>query len=288
MKNSILYIIIGLICTSCAGISKTSPQDSEKLCTESNGSWTAFKGLYPNNYPNLSKDDVSRFICRIKTNEENVICSDDSHCRGLCVADEDAVAGEEAVGLCAKYMWPSYDERNRLILKGRVGYPDFSLKMTESKKAMIAELIINRDKWSSQNIQNYRFVSKNENCACFYGPYYGPIEVIVKNNKIVKAIYLGEERDGFKAGDSLKIKTHLKQTVDDFFSYAETTIRRSTSNAYLKIEYDKEFGFPILIDYDRPDWADDQSKLVIFDFSLILPNKQHNSDSGAIAPTQAR
>lgn len=128
------------------------------------------------------------------------------------------------------------------------------------------ELRLNRAKWEHHGINSYEFRLRDENCYCLYGPYYGPIRVIVKNGRVRKAIYEGERRDGFWFGREVREKTDLIATVDEVFSRAEHLITSVSDRPY-KIRYNSVYGFPVLIDVDNPPgWADGQWRLVVDGF----------------------
>jgi hypothetical protein len=85
-----------------------------------------------------------------------------------------------------------------------------------------------------------------------YGPYYGPLRVIVRDGRVERAIYEGEARDGFSFGDEVREKNGLERTVEDVFSNAEKIVSGSPPGTY-RVEYDSQFGYPTLIDYQNPD-----------------------------------
>ncbi len=241
-----------------------SPQDTRAACEKNDGVWTKFEDLYPEG--TLSGDDIGRYICRIRTREEGSSCTSQKQCRGQCLAPEGTKAGAEAVGVCAEFMWLSVFERNRTIIGGRVVYPEYSMEMTDRKKRLLAELYRNLEKWKSAELVSYSFTAENENCFCFFAQYYGPVETFVNDRKVSKVVYLGKARDGYKPGDEITSPTSLGQTILAFFKYTEEHIEKATGNALIEVTYDPTFGFPTLIKFDRPDYADDQSSVVIYDF----------------------
>jgi hypothetical protein len=50
-------------------------------------------------------------------------------------------------------------------------------------------------------------------------------------------------------------------TVEDVFERARRLIESAPESNY-RIEYDREWGFPIVVDFDNPDWEDEQWRLV--------------------------
>ncbi len=268
MKNriSLLLSLFALLIASCAS-TPNSPQSSEMACESADGVWTDFKSLYPENY--LNGDDLHRHICRIRTHEEAVICTDNSQCKGLCIPEKEVDPGAAATGFCAQYTWPSYSEQEKNIINGKVSHPTISTEDTDEKAGMLKTLQANKTKWVQFEAKQYHFKARNENCYCLFGPYYGPVEVFVNNEQVQNVIYRGEKRDGYQAGDRVKIDTQLKFTIDELFYRVENLIKNATENTLLTLEYDPVFGFPSLIDYDRTDWEDNQSRMVISDFVLV-------------------
>lgn len=262
MKLFSFLVVLLLLYTSSADAE--SPQDTRAACEKNDGVWTKFEDLYPEGA--LSGDDIGRYICRIRTHEEGFSCTSQNQCRGQCLAPEGTKAGDEAVGVCAEFMWPSFFERNRTLIDGRVVYPEYSMEMTAKKRRLLAELYRNLEKWKSAELASYSFTAENKNCFCYFALDYGPVETIVKNRKISKVVYLGEARDGYKSGDEITSPTSLSQTILTFFNYTEERIKKATGNALIEVTYDPTFGFPTLIKFDRPDYEDDQSSVVIYGF----------------------
>jgi Family of unknown function (DUF6174) len=97
--------------------------------------------------------------------------------------------------------------------------------LCSDKAAEKRQLEINRSKWASHGIKSYQFRLRDETCSCMYGPYYGPIRVIVNDGEVTKAIYEGERRDGYWFGRIVREKTELIATVDEVFARAENLIK---------------------------------------------------------------
>jgi hypothetical protein len=180
------------------------------------------------------------------------------------MAPQGAVSGQAATGVCAESTLPKGDALT--IVDGKVTYPSYSLEMTERKTSLLEELIINRDRWDSLGVSSYEFTIE-QTCFCLLAPYYGPNRIIVRNGSIETVIYRGEKWDGYKPGDRLTNKPALKATIDEMFNDLEQRILRLTGNAMLRIEFHEKFGFPTLIDFDRPDMEDEQSRQIVSDFS---------------------
>ncbi len=137
----------------------------------------------------------------------------------------------------------------------------------QDKAARLEDLQKNEAKWASHRISDYEVTLRNENCYCLYGPYYGPVRVFVKGGRISKVIYLGEARDGFKPGNRLRGKAaYLAKTIDGLFEDVRFMTERASDKTSLNISYDDTFGFPVLIDFDRSDLSDVQSRIVVTDF----------------------
>jgi len=235
--------------------------NSQKVCVANDGIWVPFKDLYPDT--DLSELDLKRFTCRILTHEEEKTCTDNRDCRGQCVAPDDAASGQEAVGTCSKFQ--NIVDSTLTVIGGKVSYPVVSMEMTADKIARLEELSRNRNKWNAHTIRDYSLVLE-QSCFCLYGPYYGPNRVTVRAGEISRVVYLGERRDGFKPGDRLTNRKALKNTIVGLFDDLETRIQYMTGNAELQVEYDDVYGFPTVIDYDRPDWEDEQFRIEVSAF----------------------
>ena len=266
MKPILLSLIAALLLTACArdafnGVSD-SPMSSAAACAAHDGAWVPVRDLYP--LDDLSEDDMRRYTCIFQTDDGGKSCTDNRQCHNLCMAPQGAVSGQTATGVCAESTRPKGDVLT--IADGKVMYPSYSLEMTERKSSLLEELIVNRDRWDSLGISSYEFTIE-QTCFCLLAPYYGPNRIIVRNGSIKTVIYRGEKWDGYKPGDRLTNESTLKTTIDEIFDDLEQRILRLTGNAMLRIEYDEKFGFPTLIDFDRPDWADEEFRKVVSDFS---------------------
>ena len=266
MRSISFSLVVALLVASCAGESSEgvsdSPMSSAVACAAHDGRWVPVKDLYPRD--DLAEDDMHRYTCIFQTKDGGKSCTDNQDCQNLCMAPQGAVSGQAATGVCAESTVPKGDVLT--IIDGKVTYPRVSLEMTAKKTARLEELKLNRDKWHSKNISDYDFTIE-QSCFCLYGPYYGPNRIRVRGGEITSVIYRGEKRDGFKPGDQLKRKSALKTTIDELFKDLEQTITLATENAKLQIEYDDEYGFPRLIEFDRPDWEDEEFRKVVSDFS---------------------
>lgn len=259
---TLIFVLLSACATSSLDDSGDSPMSSAEACAASDGEWIPFKDLYPGK--DLIEDDMRRFVCNLRTHEGGKACTDNRQCKGYCIAPAGAESGQEITGECSAYVQRVYGTLT--VADGRVTYPVWSSVMTERKSAMLHRLEIARQQWSSLGIDDYEITVADENCYCLYGPYYGPNRVIVRGGRISRVVYQGESRDGFGRGDSLTREEALKHTVDEIFDRLEWTIRHMTANTILDVEYDPKYGFPALVDFDRPDWDDEQSRLVVSNF----------------------
>ena len=266
MQLIIFPLITAFLLDACARDAFNSVPDSAMssavACAAHDGAWVPVRDLYPRD--DLSEDDMHRYTCIFQTKDGGKSCTDNRECQNLCMAPQGAVSGQAATGVCAESTVPKGDALT--IIDGKVTYPLVSLEITAVKTARLEELKLNRDKWHSKNISDYDFTIK-QTCFCLYGPYYGPNRIRVRGGEITSVIYRGETRDGFKPGDQLKRKPALKKTIDELFEDLEQTISLATENAELQIEYDDEYGFPTLIDFDRPDMDDEEFRKVVSDFA---------------------
>lgn len=256
------FVLISACATDSLGNISNSPMSSPEACAAHDGDWIPFKDLYPDK--DLIEEDMRRYVCNLRTHEGGKACTDNRQCRGYCVAPSHAESGQTVTGECSAYVQKVHGTLT--VAEGRVTYPRVSSVMTDRKAAMLQELEVARQQWTSLGIDNYEVTIANENCYCLYGPYYGPNRVIVRDGQISQVVYHGEHRDGFRTGDSITREKALKHTVDEIFDRLEGTIRQMTGNTMLKVEYHLEYGFPTLIDFDRPDWGDVQSRLVVLNF----------------------
>lgn len=89
--------------------------------------------------------------------------------------------------------------------------------------------------------------------------------MLVKQGKVVRAIYEGEKRDGYWPGRVIPKQTYEKTaliaTVEEVFARAERVLK--VPDVVYKITYDPKYGFPTLIDVDNPKMTDAQWRLVV-------------------------
>jgi hypothetical protein len=168
--------------------------------------------------------------------------------------------------------------RNCLLVVLLASMP--SIALASSKAGEMRELEANRQKWRRHAVTTYQFRLRDETCYCLYGPYYGPIRVIVKNGKVGKAIYEGERRDGYWYGRIVREKTHLIATVEDVFTRVEQLVTSGAEGAPYKIRYDRVYGFPSLVDVDNPPrMADAQWRLVVDGFKPMSASSKASNQA---------
>jgi hypothetical protein len=130
------------------------------------------------------------------------------------------------------------------------------------------ELEANRAKWKEHAVTAYELRLRDEACFCLHALGYGPFRVVVKQGKVIRAIYEGEMRDGYWPGrvisEETYEKTNLIATVEEVFARAERVL--DSPDLVYTIRYDPKYGFPTLIDVDNPKMSDAQWRLVVDGF----------------------
>lgn len=145
---------------------------------------------------------------------------------------------------------------------------EFNAMISEVVRSeMMEELEVNRVKWQSLSLSSYDIVLEDDSCYCLHALGYGPIENHVSKGKITVSIYLGETRDGYRIGDIVREKSHLIATVEELFAEVEELIENAPINSY-RVIYDREYGFPSIIEYDDPAWLDEQFRTRVVDFKV--------------------
>lgn len=143
---------------------------------------------------------------------------------------------------------------------------EFNAMISEvARSEMKEELEANRVKWQSLSLSSYDIVLADDACYCLHALGYGPIENHVWKGKITISVYLGETRDGYRIGDMVKEKSHLIATVEELFADVEKLIENAPIGTY-RVIYDREYGFPSIIEFDDPAWADEQFRTSVVDF----------------------
>jgi|GEM_PF-2204066 len=265
MRHLICIVIFAVAAFGAVpSFAKTPIPSSEPMCIAVGGNWVPFQSLYPDR--ELGEDDRRRFICRVPTSDVGKQCSDNSECQAHCLASVGAVPGEEAVGQCSAYGRIATTQRS--VKDGRVDYPYQSLEMTSDKNKRLAELNANREKWQASGISNYEMI-QTQQCYCSYPADFGPNRVKVQNGQVAEVIYVGQSWEEIPSGANLTGEQYrLAKTVDDIFDLLEERIRQLVGNEHLVIRYNEQYGFPEFIDYDRPDWADEEHRLQVVGFKL--------------------
>jgi hypothetical protein len=262
---AIFPMIVGGCRNSGDGGGPISPMSSESACAAANGAWIPFADLHPGRA--LNEANQRRYVCNIRTADAGSVCSDNRQCEGVCAAPSNVRSGTEASGLCSAYV--SMPEGTLTVIEGTVSYPAASTEMYPLKAALLGELQENREKWLGHGISSYRITIADENCACFYGPYYGPNRLLVRDGVARRVIYQGEPRDGFRRGDDLTGQRALSDSIESLFEAMQRRISTATENTIFEVRYDDEYGFPTVFAFDRPDYDDDQSRIVLSDFDPL-------------------
>lgn len=142
---------------------------------------------------------------------------------------------------------------------------DKSTAAYPAKTQRLETLRAQQAKWQSHNISDYE-LTITQDCFCLYGPAYGPNKVVVKNEAVKIVRYYGEARDNFKPGERLDVDDGISMSVSELFERTERQVINAAENAILDIEYHPDYGFPVLIDYDRPDLDDEESRVTVYGF----------------------
>jgi|GEM_PF-6505739 len=135
------------------------------------------------------------------------------------------------------------------------------------RSAELRELDAQQAIWHEHAIDDYTVTVEESACYCLYGPYYGPLRLLVRNDRLRKARYFGEVRDGYWPGDEVREASNLKRTIDEIFADLRRVISERAPGATLIVNYDSTYGFPVLIDYRNPNVDHGDSKLTLTGFS---------------------
>jgi hypothetical protein len=133
--------------------------------------------------------------------------------------------------------------------------------------AQLRQLDAHEATWRAHAINDYTVTVEESACYCLYGPYYGPLRLLVRNGKLRKATYFGEVRDGYRPGDLVREDSGLKRTIDEIFADLRRMVAARRPDTTLLVEYDPTYGFPVLIDVRNTAISDGDSKLTVTDFS---------------------
>lgn len=117
----------------------------------------------------------------------------------------------------------------------------------------------NRTRWESTNIDDYSIVLDKGCFGCFW---YYPAKIIVKNGEIVEILDpdtdapLQRKTRSADEGVELVYPGHKDRyhTIDGIFLQIEaaianndTTSHPGTKASHLRVEYDQQYGFPVLL-----------------------------------------
>lgn len=108
----------------------------------------------------------------------------------------------------------------------------------------LEQLQINRRKWQSKEIKNYKF---HFNWICFCGLRGRPFIITVRDGKVEDVRYAEGEQRPIEPEHLERFKT----TVDELFDLVQQAIKRKAYR--INVSYDPELGYPKLafIDYHR-------------------------------------
>ena len=124
-----------------------------------------------------------------------------------------------------------------------------------------SELAKNRDKWTSQGINHYRF---NLTISCFC-PFQevNPVTVEVLDGRIVSM----SGADGQPLDESFRSTFDQAGTVDLLFAIAEDNLAHADQ---VSVTYDATYGFPTSIVVDRIKMAiDDEISYYVAKFEVL-------------------
>jgi hypothetical protein len=144
---------------------------------------------------------------------------------------------------------------------------DVASAQVHDRSAELRELDAQQAIWDQHAIDDYTVTVEESACYCLYGPYYGPLRLLVRNGKLRKAKYFGEVRDGYWPGDEVREESKLKRTIDEIFANLRRVVSNRAPGTTLIVNYDSTYGFPVLIDYNNPEFEHGDSKLTLSGFS---------------------
>jgi len=154
-----------------------------------------------------------------------------------------------------------------------------AVDITEKSKPILLErLEAKKAEWKTKEPSHYKYFYTNSSYfVC--GVNCGPLEVEVKDAKIVSVIYRGKRRGGFLSGDVLPKDEWFKYGIVQLLSKEVEFIQNAkplsgdgwTEDDRLTtyIDYDTEWGFPRIIASEHPYHYHGKSKTVIYDFQLF-------------------
>ena len=144
---------------------------------------------------------------------------------------------------------------------------NFAFAQVEDRAAQLRKLDAQEAIWRAHAVDDYTVTVEESACYCLYGPYYGPLRLLVRNGKLRKATYFGEVRDGYRPGDLVREDSALKRTIDEIFADLRRVASERGPGTTLIVEYEPTYGFPVLIDARNPEFPHGDSKLTLTGFS---------------------
>lgn len=135
----------------------------------------------------------------------------------------------------------------------------------------------NYAKWKALRPDHYKYIIA-KSCYCLYGPSYGPNEIEVRDDVVVRVTYRGEERDGFHSGQKISDPRATDYSIEQLFERAITALEYAKPNEpnerrrgvpRFLIEYDKLYYFPKKVAFDNPSTADEEWVIVVENMRII-------------------
>jgi hypothetical protein len=136
-----------------------------------------------------------------------------------------------------------------------------------STEELLGDLKNARDKWAHNGSQHYQFTI-SDGCFCLHPAYVGPLQVTVRQNKILHLVYVGRPYGGYAYGHVVLIKTHLRTTVPELFDEIEKQVAHLPA-ANFSIQYDSTDGHPTRYEYDDPKIYDGQTSIELSAFKHL-------------------
>jgi len=133
------------------------------------------------------------------------------------------------------------------------------------KSRLESEFEVAMDRWAQSGTSKYRFTISDV-CFCVSPIYTGPLQVLVKNGKVTRLLYVGHSRY-MSYGAIVRENTHLRTTVPELFALAKDWLSKRDHH-HIAISYDATYGYPSRLQYDHPDIEDEQEDIRITDFKV--------------------
>lgn len=135
-----------------------------------------------------------------------------------------------------------------------------------AQSPLMEDLARAKSKWESRRFENYSFVISNS-CSCPDPLHRGPLRIVVEEGSLRRAVYLGESRDGYTSGQSVRKRGPLRVTMPGLFKFIEQQLKRGNA-AEFKIKYDDKTGHPLRFEYDDPE-SDKPARIEVKDLKRL-------------------